>query len=114
MIQVIKHREKQCNTARKIKYLRGKINSGSTTMVTIQPKEGIKKDLMEKMEIEEAIMKNNQAKYQQSFHTPFMRSPLKDDFGFKGLTAAAQAALVGVYDPTDQVDEVTKAVLQEL
>ena len=71
-------------------------------MVTIQTEEGIKKDLMEKMEIEEAIMKNNQAKYQQSFHTPFMRSPLKVDFGFKGITTAAQAALVGVYDLTDQ------------
>lgn len=52
---------------------------------------------MDKKEIEEAIMSNNQAKYQQSFHTPFMISPLKGDFGFKGLTTAEQAVLGGVY-----------------
>jgi hypothetical protein len=100
MIQVIQHREKQRDTARKIKFLRGKINTGSTTMVTIQTAEGVRKDLTEKRDIEEAIMKNNQDKYRQSFHTPFLRSPLREDFGFKGLTTAAQAVLGGMYEPT--------------
>ncbi len=113
MIQVIRHREKQWNTARKIKYLRGKINTGSTTMVTILTKEGQKRDLTEKNEIEKAIMMNNEAKYQQSFHTPFMKSPLREEFGFKGLTTTAQAVLGGVYEPNESVDEITKAVLQE-
>jgi hypothetical protein len=36
IIKGIKHREKQCATARKIKFLRGKLNTGSTTMITIQ------------------------------------------------------------------------------
>ncbi len=62
VIQVIRHREKQCATARKIKYLRGKINTGSTTMITIQTEDGCKRDLTEKNEIEVAIMKNNQDK----------------------------------------------------
>jgi hypothetical protein len=114
MIQAIRHREKQRDTARKIKYLRGKINTGSTTMVTIQTDKGRKRDLTEKKDIEEAIMKNNQDKYQQSFHTPFMCQPLRDEFEFKGLTKAAQAVLRGVYEPTQQIDEFTKAVLQEL
>jgi hypothetical protein len=43
-----------------------------------------------------------------------MQTPLRDDFGFKGLTTAAQAVLGGVYEPKDQVDEFTKAFLQEL
>jgi hypothetical protein len=59
-------------------------------------------------------MSTNQAKYQQSFHTPFMRPPLRDEFGFKGLTMAAQAVLGGVYEPSDSIDEYTKDFLYEL
>jgi hypothetical protein len=35
MIAIIRHREKQCTTARKIRFLRGKLNKNSTTMVTV-------------------------------------------------------------------------------
>jgi hypothetical protein len=114
MIKIIRHREKQRTTARKIRFLRGKLNKNSTTMVTIQSEQGISKDLTGKEEIEEAIMANNQAKYQQSFHTPFMVSPLREEFGFKGLTTAAQAVLGGVYEPSAQVDSYTKSLLQKL
>ncbi len=82
MITVIRHREKQRATARKIRFLRGKLSNGSTTMVTIQTEQGDSIDLTGKHEIGEAIMANNQAKYQQAFHTPFMISPLREEFGF--------------------------------
>jgi hypothetical protein len=36
------------------------------------------------------------------------------NLNLKGLTEAAQAVLGGVYAPTHQIDEFTKAVLQEL
>jgi hypothetical protein len=75
MLKVIRHRDKECSTARKIRFLHGKLNNGSTTMVTIM-EGGISKDLTGKKEIEEAIMWKNMDKYQQSFHTPFMTSPL--------------------------------------
>jgi hypothetical protein len=58
MLKVIRHREKQRCTARKIRFLRGKLNTGSTTMVTVT-QGGIKKDLTGKKEIEEAIILNN-------------------------------------------------------
>ena len=114
MIKVLRHREKQRFTARKIKFLRGKINTGSTTMVTIQSDDGESKDLTGKREIEEAILSNNQQKYQQSFHTPFLQSPLREEFGFKGLTMAAQAVLGGVYEAKENLDQYTKAVIDEL
>jgi hypothetical protein len=43
-----------------------------------------------------------------------MVPPLREDFGFKGLTTAVQAVLGGVYEPSDQVDPYTREVLQEL
>jgi hypothetical protein len=59
-------------------------------------------------------MSNNQAKYQQSFHTPFLISPLREEFGFKGLTTATQAVLGGVYELSGQIDQFTKEVIEEL
>ncbi len=114
MLKVIRHREKQRTTARKIKFLRGKLKAGSTTMVTVQLSDGSSQDITGKQEIEEAILKNNQEKYQQSFHTPFLQSPLREAFGFKGLSSAAQAVLGGVYDTPENVDPYTKAFIEEL
>ena len=113
MLKVLRHREKQRSTARKIRFLRGKINNGSTTMVTVT-EGGHQKDLTTKHEIEQAIMANNMDKYQQSFHTPFMVSPLREAFGFKGLTTAAQAVLSGVYEINYPIDQVTADFLREL
>jgi hypothetical protein len=114
MLKVIRHREKQRTTARKIKFLRGKLKAGSTTMVTVQLSDGSSQDITGKQAIEEAILKNNQEKYQQSFHTPFLQSPLREAFGFKGLSSAAQAVLGGVYEPPENVDRYTKAFIKEL
>ena len=54
-LKVLKHREKQRSTARKIKFLRGKINTGGTTMVSVQHEDGSIQDITGKKEIEEAI-----------------------------------------------------------
>jgi hypothetical protein len=54
IIKEIKHREKQRDTARKIKYLRGKINTGSTTMVTVQLPDGALLDLTQKKRYRES------------------------------------------------------------
>jgi hypothetical protein len=57
-------------------------------MVTIM-EGGIQKDLTGKKDIEEASLPNNMEKYQQSFHTLFMTSPLREKIGFKGLMTAS-------------------------
>jgi hypothetical protein len=114
VIKLIRQREKQRFTARKIKFLRGKLSGGSTTMVTIQQEDGTHKDITGKNNIEEAIMASNNLKFQQSFHTAFMQSPLREEFGFKVLTVAAHAALGGIYEPHDLIDQYTYAVIEEL
>jgi hypothetical protein len=65
-----------------------------------------------KREIDEAIIANNQVKYQQ-FHTPFMQSPLREEYGFKGITTAAQTVLGGVYQSPQHLDPYVKALLEE-
>ncbi len=87
---------------------------GFLCRVTVHSDDGTSKDLTEKEEIEKAIMKNNEEKYQQSFHTPFLQHPLRDEFEFKGLTPAAKAVLGGVYKPSDSVDQYTRAIIEEL
>jgi hypothetical protein len=68
-------------------------------MVTIQNQDGQWVDLRDKKSIEQAIVDSNKAKFEQSFHTPFMKPPLSRDFGFKGLTMASQAVLSHIYIP---------------
>jgi hypothetical protein len=114
ILKDIRHRENQRSKLRKIRYLRGKINMGSKTIVTNQIDNGSFKDLKGKHKIKEAIFANNQAKYQQSFHTPFLQSPLREEFGFKGLTTASQAVLGGVYETDSHIDQFMKAFIEEL
>ncbi len=81
---------------------------GSTTMVTIQLPSGEMQDIIDKHSIEDAIMKENQSKYQQSFHTPFLRPPLITDFGLVGVGRRSSDALNGTYKPPDNVDQYKK------
>ena len=73
-------------------------------MVSTTDKEGNKRDITDQLELEKAILENNKQKFSQSSHTPFCQPPLKDEFGFKGLTSTAQAALAGLYE-SDSLDE---------
>jgi hypothetical protein len=56
-------------------------------MVTTTDSSGTKIDITNKKEMELAILESNKTKFTQSSHTPFYLPPLKDDFGFKGLTS---------------------------
>ena len=114
MICLLQQRERQRSAARKIRFLRGKLSTGSTTLVTIQDEQGHWIDLTSKHEIEKAIVQNNSEKFRQSFHTPFMVPPLKHLFGFKGLTSNAQAVLTGVHELPDHLVPSVLDLLNEL
>jgi hypothetical protein len=75
MLRQLRKREHQRAVARKIRYLQGKAAKVSTTVVTIESPEGGCKDITDKSEIEEAIMKSNEAKFRQSHHRPFFSRP---------------------------------------
>jgi len=103
-LKALREREQQRTLARKIKYLQGKIRTSITSMVSITDVDGNRQDITEKSAIEKAILDSNRRKFNQSSHTPFYQSPLKDEFGFKGLTAAPQAPLAGVYKSNHDID----------
>jgi hypothetical protein len=73
-------------------------------MVTTVDQDGNKTDLTKQQDIEQAIPDNNLSKFFQCSKTPFYLTPLKEEFGFKGLTSATQAALAGVYDSNHNID----------
>ena len=60
-VRRLQQRERQRSSARKIRYLRGKLSTECTTLVTVQDEQGQWVDLTSKHEIEKAIVQNNQA-----------------------------------------------------
>jgi hypothetical protein len=52
-------RERQRLVARKIKYARGKVRNGSTTMVTVEDSQGGLTEYCKKQDIEREILQNN-------------------------------------------------------
>ena len=110
----LRQREAQRNTAWRIRFLRGKFISGSTTTVTVTTPDGQVSDLTSKEAVENAILTNNQKKFQQSFHLPFLQNPLKQQFGFKSLMTAARAVLAGVYECAEDIDPYVKDFLHAL
>jgi len=114
ILKVLRHREQQRYSARKIRYLCGKINTGSTTMVSIPDGPDKWKDLTDKKSMETAILHNNSEKFSQSFHTPFYQPPISEEFGFQSLTPASQAVLDRLYEPPPNTPENVTNLLQEL
>jgi hypothetical protein len=68
-------------------------------MVTILDDQQRPKDLINKIDIKNAILKENAGKFQLAFNSPFYTAPLALDFGYKALTPAANQVLLGVYNP---------------
>lgn len=66
-------------------------------------------DLTNQEDVERTIMKNNEENF------PFLQFFLASEFGFKGLTTAAQAALMaGVYFSNHPIDSHTREVIEQL
>ena len=114
ILKEMMQREKQQETAKKLRYLRGKLFTGSTTMVTKTDSNGKKVDITEKTEIEKAILKNNEEKFKQSSKNPFLSVPLRDEMGFKGTGPATKAVLQGTYRPEFPIDPYAEALIYEL
>jgi hypothetical protein len=114
IVKELRAQEQQHNTAKKIKHIQGKLSRGSTTMVSVPNGPNAWVDVTCKEAIEQAILCNNEAKFKQSFHTPFYQPPLVHDFGFKGLSPFATMVLAGCYDPPENLDPYTAGFIQEL
>jgi hypothetical protein len=95
IIKQLRLREQQRSTAKKINFLRGKLQRNSITMVTVKSQDGGSKDITDKRSMEKAIIASNKKKFQASFATPFYNYPYNKFFGYKGLTTTSQQVLDG-------------------
>jgi hypothetical protein len=90
------------------------MNTGSTTLVSVKDNNRAITGLTNKIDIEQAIIQNNEDKYKQSFHTPLFNFPLVSLFGFKGLTPASQQVTAGTFKTDQDIDYHASLLLQEL
>ena len=104
--------ERQREMFRKLKVVHEKNKDLSTKFVTVNTPRG-KIIITDKVQMEQAIIDENKDKYHQTEAScPFMKSPLKQQFGDKGIGPKTEAVLTGEYVPPDGVSEYTKDFLE--
>jgi hypothetical protein len=65
-------------------------------------------------DIERACLHENERRFRQANDTPFMRSPLVDEFGYLGIGENSRAVLAGEYVPPPNIDKYAAMLLQHL
>ncbi len=111
--KTLKQIERQRRQARNVKRVRGKGQQSSVNMVYENDEEG-RHERTTKDAIEDACIRENSSRFFQSSTTPFMISPLVDDFGYLADTPAAEQVLNGTYQPPDGTDYYAKLLLDQL
>jgi hypothetical protein len=67
-----------------------------------------------KDEVEQACMEENEQRFRQANDTPFMKSPLVEEFGYLGIGENARAVLAGTYVPPQGTNEFAVMLLEQL
>ena len=112
-IKRIIRNEKLRKAWRLIKRAEGRKRSGSVKDVEVMENgEWVRKS--NKAEVEEGIMSENTKRFRLTNDTPVMSGQLLEDFGYLADTEAAEEVLAGTYDPPEDADEHTKALLSLL
>jgi hypothetical protein len=75
---------------------------------------GITRESTSTEDIYQACKQEGQARYDQANATPFMNSPLLDDFGTLGNQRTIEKVLDGTYQCPDGVSEYTAKCIEEL
>ncbi|CAB9501614.1 expressed unknown protein [Seminavis robusta] len=105
----LKRKEAQRELAQASKRITGKSASKGVTKVEHNNRECTTRE-----EIESTLLQVNKDKYHSSEITPYLQSPLIDEFGTKGGTVASSAVLNGTYLPPIGTDPDTSLLLQHL
>jgi hypothetical protein len=95
----------------------GKSNiCGGVTSIIAPNGTGLYAELTSKSNTERVIMKENESKYRQASHTPFMLPPLLGDFGYLGIRAHTHSIMHGEYEtpPPPDVDLYTAKFIAHL
>jgi hypothetical protein len=100
--------------ARRIQYIYGTTKGGGVTSVIAPDGTGSYEELTSKSNMERAIMEENESKYRQASHTPFMLPPLLGDFGCLGIGPHAHSVMHGKYETPPDVDQYTAKFIAHL
>ena len=97
--------EAQRRNARIIGRVNGKLQSGSVTSVVAPNENGEWVEVVGKVEIEKALLQENERRFNQARDTPFLQHPLVDLVGKLGVGKAATEILNGLFEVPEGVDE---------
>jgi hypothetical protein len=89
-------------------------HKGPITFVEVVDGNGNLVEKSSKEEVEKACMEENERRFQQANDTPFMCSPLVEEFGYLGVGPNAEAVLEGTYVPPPSTDKYAAMLLEQL
>jgi hypothetical protein len=72
---------------------------------------GSYEELTSKSDMECAIMKENESRYRQASHTPFMLPPLLGDFSYLGIGPHAHSIMHGKYETPQMLTHIPPNLL---
>jgi hypothetical protein len=114
VIKQLIRREKQRESARRIKYTLGKLRGGGITRVEVELQSGKIREVTTKVGIERECMLENKKKFRQSQQTPCMREPLRSTLGPTGNSVAGEQILDGTYIPPTNTPPYTRDFFAQL
>jgi hypothetical protein len=101
-------------THSRIRKVMDKKPRAAITYVQYTDENGFEKECTTREEIDGACIEEGYKRYAQSHNSPFLTSPLLEDFGFLGNQNKVQDILDGTYECPAEVDEFTKTNIQDL
>ena len=94
---------------RKLKQVTRSASNLGVTFITVIDENGISKDITEKEQMEKAIMEENVHKYHQTEATcPFLKEPLKSEFGQYREKEKTYEVTEGDYEIPEGIDQYTR------
>jgi hypothetical protein len=114
VVKSLKTREHMRTTHRRIRWVFNTQQQGAITFVEVQDEYGNLVERATKDEVEQACMDENEQRFRQANNTPFMKSPLVDEFGYLGVGENAQSVLAGTYNPSPGINKYAAMLLAQL
>jgi hypothetical protein len=106
--------EKQQRQARNVKRMNHKLQTFGTSRIIAPGDDGNWVEFTNKADIEAGCKWENSRQFSQTSSTPFMTSPLLEDFGYLSQGPATAAVLAGTYIPPAGTDIYAKKVIKQL
>jgi hypothetical protein len=114
VVKQLKTWEQIRRTNRRICWVFDSQQHGTITFVEVHDSGGNLVERATKEEVELACMEENEQHFRQANDTPFMKSPLVEDFGYLGIGENARAVLDGTYVPPPGTNAYAVMLLEQL